>query len=132
MGALFLAGYIVTIGIATFLLKYERIVADDVQALLRRVEVRPAADLTARFPDEHACRVRIEWRSGRVLEREKGDYEGCWTRPMSWDRVVEKFDALTGRAIEPGRAKEIMQAVLDLESIDVTDLVQLLGEGGRR
>jgi len=110
----------------------ERIAADDVQALLRRVEVRPAADLTARFPDEHACRVRIGLRSGRVLEQEKSDYEGWWTRPMSWDRVVEKFEALAGRAIEPGRAKDITQAVLDLESIDVTDLMQLLGEGERR
>src|SRR5207247_10396691 len=34
----------------------ERIVARDGQALLGRVEVRPAADLTARFPTEHACR----------------------------------------------------------------------------
>ena len=44
----------------------ERIVRPDVQALLRRVDVRPAADLSARFPDEHACRLRLHLPTGRA------------------------------------------------------------------
>jgi len=44
----------------------ERIVRDDVQGLLRRVEVRPAEDLSRRFPAEHACRVRINPHDGQV------------------------------------------------------------------
>ncbi|MGH2999888.1 MAG: MmgE/PrpD family protein, partial [Gaiellaceae bacterium] len=45
----------------------ERIVRADVQDLLRRVEVRPAADLTARFPAEHACRLRLHLAGGTTL-----------------------------------------------------------------
>src|SRR5262249_17028295 len=45
----------------------ERIARADVQALLRRVRVQPAADLTARFPEEHACRVRVRLADGTVL-----------------------------------------------------------------
>ena len=47
----------------------ERIVAPDVQELLQRVEVRPAADLTARFPAEHACRLRLQPRRRRDARR---------------------------------------------------------------
>ena len=85
----------------------ERIVAPDVQALLRRVEVRPAADLTARFPAEHACRLRLHLAGGATLAAEKSDYEGFLTRPMSWERAREKFERLAAGRVEPrarGRA----------------------------
>ena len=49
----------------------ERIVRDDVQRLLRRVEVRPDPELSRRFPAEHACRLQVRLRDGRLLEREK-------------------------------------------------------------
>src|SRR4029078_4120168 len=64
----------------------ERIAAADVQALLHRVEVRPAGDLSARFPAQHACRLRLALDDGTVLAAEKHDYEGFLTRPMSWER----------------------------------------------
>ena len=66
----------------------------DVQALLRRVEVRPAADLTARFPAEHACRLRLHLAGGATLAAEKSDYEGFLTRPMGWERARQKFERL--------------------------------------
>src|SRR6185312_7266936 len=64
-----------------------RIVQADVQNLLRRVEVRPAADLTARFPAEHACRLRLHLANSTTLTADKSDYAGFLTRPMSWDQA---------------------------------------------
>ena len=51
-------------------------------------------DLSARFPAEHACRVRLHLASGETLAAEKSDYEGFRTRPMSWQRAKDKFDRL--------------------------------------
>src|ERR671935_1083287 len=82
----------------------ERIAAADVQALIRRVGVRPAADLSARFPAEHACRLRIVLRDGRELTAEKADYLGFRTRPMGWDDALAKFELLAGGRAPAGLA----------------------------
>ncbi len=110
----------------------ERIVAADVQALLRRVEVRPADDLTARFPAEHACRVRLLLDDGSALSAEKADYEGFLTRPMSWRRAREKFDRLTAAALPPEAAAELADAVEAIDELETRDLTALLARAGTR
>jgi 2-methylcitrate dehydratase len=109
-----------------------RILAADVQALLRRVEVRPAADLTARFPAEHGCRLRLVLDDGAVLAVEKRDYEGFLTRPMSWERAREKFDRLAAAALGPEQAAELADAVAALDELDTRDLTALLAHAGAR
>jgi 2-methylcitrate dehydratase len=104
----------------------ERIVAPDVQALLRRVAVRPAADLTARFPTEHPCRLRIPLVGGTTLAAEKSDYEGFVTRPMGWERAREKFERLLTARIEPQLVNELAEAVEALHELDTHDLTTLL------
>jgi 2-methylcitrate dehydratase len=104
----------------------ERIVADDVQGLLRRIEVRPDEELTRRFPEEHACRLRVHLRGGQVLEKEKKDYEGFHSRPMSWEGVRNKFEGLAAPYASTGLRGEIVDAVTELESIDVAELTKLL------
>jgi 2-methylcitrate dehydratase len=98
----------------------ERIAADDVQDLLRRVEVRPDEGLSERFPDEHSARIRVRMRDGGVLEREQHDYEGFTTRPMSWETVAAKFDDLA-----PGHER-IKHAVAGLEELQTRELTRLL------
>jgi 2-methylcitrate dehydratase len=110
----------------------ERIAAADVQALLRRVEVRPADDLTARFPAEHACRVRLVLDDGSVLAAAKADYEGFLTRPMSWERAREKFDRLVAAALEPEAAAELADAVAALDELETRELTALLVRAGAR
>jgi 2-methylcitrate dehydratase len=104
----------------------ERIVAPDVQALLRRVEVRPAADLTARFPAEHPCRLRIRLAGGLTLTAEKPDYEGFVTRPMDWERAREKFERLVRARIEPPLVTELAETVEGLHELETHDLTTLL------
>jgi 2-methylcitrate dehydratase len=110
----------------------ERIVAADVQKLLRRVDVRPAADLSARFPAEHACRLRVHLAGGATLAAERSDYEGFLTRPMSWERAREKFERLTAQAVEPELAAELADAVATLEELETRDLTALLARAGER
>lgn len=106
----------------------ERIVRDDVQGLLRRVEVRPAEDLSRRFPAEHACRVRINLHDGQVLAQEKRDYEGFHTRPLSWKAVAAKFDRLAFPHADPELRAKIVDAVARLDEIEVADLTDLLAQ----
>jgi 2-methylcitrate dehydratase len=103
-----------------------RILSADVQGLLRRVEIRPAADLSARFPAEHACRVRVHLSGGATLVAERADYEGFLTRPMSWRRVREKFDMLAADRVEPALASELAGTVGDLDGHRARDLTALL------
>ena len=110
----------------------ERIVRPDVQQLLQRIDVRPAADLTARFPAEHACRVRVRVAGGLTLAAEKSDYYGFVTRPMGWEPVQEKFERLTAARIEPTLVTELAETVRSLEEHDTRDLTALLARAGAR
>ena len=105
----------------------QRIVRDDVQTLLRQVTVNPDPGYSKRFPDEHACRLTVATREGRIHVKEKRDYEGFHTRPMAWERVEEKFHALASAALAPGHREAIVKAVRNLDEIGVRDLMSLLG-----
>jgi len=104
-----------------------RIARDDVQDLLRRVSVRPREEYSGRFPAQMPCRLTLRLRDGRRLTREKTDYEGFFTRPVAWDRVVEKFHRLRPPALAAGLAAEIVDAVAGLEGIQMRELSALLG-----
>src|SRR5215469_57764 len=104
----------------------DRIARGDVQDLLRRVDVRPAADLSARFQAEHACRVRVELRDGRVLAREKSDYRGFLTRPAGWEDVEDKFRRLAVPVAGEALADRVVDLVRSLERVRVADLCSVL------
>jgi 2-methylcitrate dehydratase len=110
----------------------DRIVRPDVQKLLRRVEVRSAADLSARFPAEHASRLRLHLIGGVTLAAEKADYEGFLTRPMSWERALEKFERLAEGKIAAELATELAEVIADLDELDTRDLTTLLARTGTR
>jgi 2-methylcitrate dehydratase len=110
----------------------DRVVSPDVQKLLRRVEVHPAADLSARFPAEHACRVRVQLFGGAILAAEKSDYEGFLTRPMSWERAGQKFERLAGPRIGAELLAELNGVVADLDERKARDLTALLERAGTR
>ncbi|HEX6122288.1 MAG TPA: MmgE/PrpD family protein, partial [Ktedonobacterales bacterium] len=104
----------------------ERIARADVQALLRRVEVRPDAAMSARFPEAMPCQVEIHLRDGQVLRSEKADFEGFFTRPMPWERVAAKFGRLAAPFAEAALRGEIVEAVANLEAIPVAELIARL------
>ena len=92
-------------------LETERVRRADVQDLLSRVDVKPAPDLTAAYPERTSARMHVVLHDGRTLSREQSDFEGSPTRPMSWDRVVEKFDWLAEPFVDDALRSEIVSAV---------------------
>lgn len=104
----------------------ERIAASDVQNLLRRVEVRPADDLSRRFPGEIPIRLSVRLKDGRTLQAEKRDYEGFHTRPISWERAYEKFERLAVPRVGERLAAEVAGCVRRLDEVDVAELAELL------
>jgi 2-methylcitrate dehydratase len=108
-------------------LETERVRRSDVQELLARVEIKPAADLTADYPQRTAARVQVVTRDERTFSREESDYEGSPTRPLSWERVVDKFHWLAEPFCDPGLRADIIAAVDRLDEIPVAELTRLLG-----
>ena len=104
----------------------ERIVRKDVQSLLRKVSVRPDAAMSQRFPRVMPCHIQVFLKDGRILNIEKQDYEGFYTRPMSWEKAQAKFEQLAAPYTEERLRHAIVEAVAHLDSIEVQQLTELL------
>src|SRR5512140_2614652 len=57
----------------------ERIKKKDIQALLRKVKIRPLEEFSRRFPNEMPVRIQVTLKDGSVLVKDKRDYEGFFT-----------------------------------------------------
>ena len=114
-------------GVGPEQLETERVVRGDVQDLLARVDVKAAADLTADYPQRTAARVHVATRDGRKFSREESDYEGSPTRPMSWERVVDKFHWLAEPFCGEALRSDVVAAVDHLDEIPVAEFAALLG-----
>src|ERR1700761_3096314 len=114
-------------GVGPEQLETGRVLRSDVQDLLSRVEVKPAADLTADYPQRTAARVHVVTDDGRKFSREESDYEGSPTRPMSWERVVDKFHWLAEPFCDEALRADIIAAVEHLDEIPGAELTGLLG-----
>lgn len=104
----------------------ERILAADVQNLLRNIDVRPDPGFSAQFPNAVPCEITVKTKDGRTIVERTADYEGFFTRPMSWKTASEKFRSLATPHVDPGLQEEIIQSVGDLDKIEVRDLTRLL------
>ncbi len=72
----------------------DRIRREDVQALLRRVDVQEDAVLSAAFPTHQGVRIEIQLKDGGTRSLARADYAG----PSSWEALEAKFIALNGPA----------------------------------
>ena len=109
----------------------ERIAREDVQTLLRKVMVRPDDALNQRFPAEMPCRIRVFLTGSRVLRLEKRDYAGFYTRPFPWEQAEAKFERLAAPYAERQLLQAIVEAVAHLETIEVSQLTELLARVNR-
>ena len=103
-----------------------RIQAPDARAMIERVEIRPDAQLTARFPRELCARITVRTTDGRVLVKEHLGYEGGLDNPMSWERTVEKFHWLTEAFANEDLRHKLIEAVQELDRRPISALVDLL------
>jgi 2-methylcitrate dehydratase len=105
-----------------------RILKDDVQQLLRKITIRPREDYSHRFPDEMPTHLIVHLKDGHVVEKEKKDYEGFFTRRMSWERAVRKFNNLSSNYASEELQTKIINAINRLDELYVSDLTKLLGQ----
>ncbi len=108
--------------------KPDRIWRHDVQELLKKILVRPSEAYSLRFPDEMPCRIIVSLSGSRVLIKEKQDYEGFHTNPMQWETIVQKFERLSGPYTDASLRRKIVDAVADMESIQISYLLGLLAK----
>jgi 2-methylcitrate dehydratase len=104
----------------------ERIRRWDVQALLRKIHIRPVEAFSDCFPGEMPTRITLRFNNGLVLTKEKMDFEGFITRPMHWETVVRKFEQLSQNHLDTSHQADIVEAVLHLEGLQVHELASLL------
>ena len=105
---------------------HERIHADDIQTLLKKVKARPSQAYSDRFPAEMPTMLEVTLRDGRVLTREKTGYEGFHATPMRRETVVAKFDDLSSAYADASLRRELEDAVWDIESRSIAELAGLL------
>jgi 2-methylcitrate dehydratase len=108
--------------------KWKRIIRKDAQSLLRRIDVAPDSEFSTVFPTAMPCAISIELSDGKVVEDETKDYEGFFTRPMSWESATEKFDALARHRSSASLRKEIIGTVGRLEEVPISKLTSLLAK----
>ena len=103
-----------------------RIQAQDAQALLARVEIRPDERFSARYPHELGARVAIGTKDERVFVKEQNGYEGGLTNPMTWERTVEKFHWLAEAFADEDLRSRLIGAVEQLDTSKLSNLTDLL------
>lgn len=109
-------------------LEESRVQAPDVQALLKHVDIIPEAHLSARYPEELGARVTIVTKDQRSFVKVQGGYEGGLTKPMSWERTVEKFHWLAEAFAHEELRGRIVKVVERLDSSELSDLTELLSQ----
>jgi 2-methylcitrate dehydratase len=116
----------------------ERIKRSDVQELLQKVNVHTNSPIhkplflaaltdpyTESYPEKVPAKVEITFNDGKKIKMEKEDYHGFFTRPLSWDDVVQKFRSLAGNT-PPAIQEQVIQAVADLEKLPMSELISPL------
>jgi 2-methylcitrate dehydratase len=114
--------------VQTAQLDTRRIAKPDVQSLLLKVTVRPDDSFTARYPSEMPAGITVGLKDGKSYGHEVDAYPGFPTDPFSWVDIEAKFGRLVGERADVGLRKEIQAAVRSLESIEVAELMRLLGQ----
>ena len=78
-----------------------------------------------RFPAEMPCCIQIALKDGRALNIEKQNYEGFYTRPLSWKKAVARFERLAAPYTDTTRRVSIVEIVAHLETKEVEQLTEL-------
>ena len=104
----------------------ERLHREDVQKLLQRIDVRPNASYSARFPAEMPCSITVTLKDRRTFKIEKSDYRGFVSRPIDWNGAIHKFKRLAGTRCDSSAIDEITGIIASLEQARVQDLMHTL------
>lgn len=94
-----------------------KIQSDAVMEIMKKVEYFVEPDFDATFPKKWCASAEIITREGKKyfekIEYPKGDPEN----PLSWDELIDKFNALTNDFFTKGQRLKIIEQVRKLENI---------------
>ncbi|MCC7400267.1 MAG: MmgE/PrpD family protein [Chitinophagaceae bacterium] len=110
----------------------ERIMKEDVQKLLQKVEVNQKKEYSDRFPNEMPCDITVYMKNGEQYHIEKKDYEGFVTRPASWETVIAKFNSLVTPFTDEKTREKIIDLVKNIEKHSVRELMEVLSGVGNK
>jgi len=105
-----------------------RINSEELQSLLKLVRIREQKEFSDAFPEEMKIRLLVTTKDGLSVSRDKKDYEGFSTRPMSWEHVAEKYHLLAAENANSNLRTRIHDVVAEIDSHSVDRLTNLLGQ----
>ncbi|MGW9063530.1 MmgE/PrpD family protein [Achromobacter animicus] len=100
----------------------ERLRDARVRALMQRVDLRSAPDLTAGFPKMRAARLTATTHGGEVLEHHAPYRKGDPEAPLSDAELNDKFAELAGPVLGNARMQTLRDAVWRLDAMPVRAL----------
>lgn len=117
----------------------KRIEQDDVQSLLKKIEVNTGFPLhkplevagvldpyTRAYPEKVMAKVTVELSNGEKLDCEVSDYPGFHTNPLSWEEVIQKFRRLSSVTATERQQDQLIAVVQNLEDAGPRSLIDLL------
>ena len=105
-----------------------RIVADDVQALMKKVEITPLDEFSDRFPDHMPADLEVTLNDGSVFTASQDSYLGFHDNPLDWENARKKFDALVTPFTGEELREEIATIIHELDTRQVSDLTAALAK----
>ncbi|MEO7964375.1 MAG: MmgE/PrpD family protein, partial [Gemmatimonadaceae bacterium] len=93
------------------------VAAPDIAALLTRIEVRVAPDITARYPAEWATRINFVAHDGSRVQREARFPRGNPENPVSTEALADKLRALVTPRYDATTAERAITTVLSLAGV---------------
>jgi len=102
-----------------------RLGTPEIARLMSRVDVAHDEEVETLFPERFGARVRITLRNGRVLERLVRSPKGESDNFVTPDEIDCKFVDLVDPYIDAASRRRLMDAILDLEGVENTDMLFL-------
>jgi|SRR5579885_739 len=107
-----------------------RIHQRDVHALMQKISVEVDESFSKKFPEYMISKIEIRLQNGTLLQLEKKEYEGFYTKPLSFPDVEAKFHELALPYASETLRKEIIETVKHIEQKKIRDLTSLLATIG--
>lgn len=100
-----------------------RIFDPEVRALMPSISLSADPELTARFPNMRAARVRVTLKGGQVLEHFQPHRIGDPEAPLSDQQVSEKFLELSSPVLGDEAARDLLEGLWRIDEVaNVRDL----------
>lgn len=92
-----------------------RIFEEDLRALMPHIQLEADSELTSKFPNMRAARVRVHLKSGQVLEHFQPYRIGDPEAPLTDEQISEKFLELASPVISDRAAKQLLDRLWSID-----------------